>query len=664
MDPPLAVVIGVMHEQPARVWNSAELHQLYMEASGCKDGKSTRHARRRLATKLSTHFGNELVVMQIDGCASLLCFRQYVPFHLNADVADGIDDNVLEQLTEQIRQEVKSIPIQKNYDISSFTYASAVEGTSNTLLSLIARLVSDGAVTKTSLSLAQSIQHHVAKWHNQTTLGLAVKFHHRFGSKEAVDLLHEYGFAVTYDEVMRFRKSVAVHTASHTSVRQLPSSEVPASGWFDNFDLNIFTPNGRRETHAMAIEFTQQKAESSTDSNATSESDITRLTKLEARTTKLGEISAVPIQHHRSRGRPAPPAITIHEGLSFSELHKLNATVEAATEADYKWMSNVLTKESQDLPPLDWSGHMAVSARQTTTRNTVRVWPADRFAASTPGYSPDDIGARGEILARTGYAHHSSCGRYAAVQSSIADQVVRSGKVETPRAAARRDAHVDVVHRLHRHTDEVHRTGRPVGLRIRWCAQYDERQSMAKGIRMVTTALLDDIHSRCSSAVDLQAELENARKLPTGRLWVDCLVIPIAIIHMFIRAERESDWLLHLYCVQQMLPYFFAAGHANYARYGAWYLLEMRGALPAAARQMFLNGDHVCRHRSGVWNSVFSDQFGEQTYIRYGKAKGGLVGITLNPDQVAEWVLSYHICNTVSLAMDDMFDNEEDGEMG
>ncbi len=54
--------------------------------------------------------------------------------------------------------------------------------------------------------------------------------------------------------------------------------------------------------------------------------------------------------------------------------------------------------------------------------------------------------------------------------------------------------------------------------------------------------------------------------------------------------------------------------------------------------------------------------FGEQTYIRYGKAKGGLVGITLNPDQVAGWVLSYHICNTVSLALDDIF-NKEGGEM-
>ena len=96
--------------------------------------------------------------MRIDGCASLLCFRQYVPFHLNADVADGIDDNVVEQLAEQIRLEVKSIPIQKNYDITSFTYASAIEGTSNTLLSFIARPVSDGAVTKVLLCLAQSFQ--------------------------------------------------------------------------------------------------------------------------------------------------------------------------------------------------------------------------------------------------------------------------------------------------------------------------------------------------------------------------------------------------------------------------------------------------------------------------------------------------------------------------
>ena len=109
-------------------------------------------------------------------------------------------------------------------------------------------------------------------------------------------VLSDRGFVVTYDEVSRFRCSVAVQTAFHTFVMQLPSSEVPG-GWFDNYDLlNIFTPTGIRETHAMAIKFTQQKAKFSTYSKSTSDSDITRFTKLEARTAKLGEISTVPIQ--------------------------------------------------------------------------------------------------------------------------------------------------------------------------------------------------------------------------------------------------------------------------------------------------------------------------------------------------------------------------------
>ena len=58
----------------------------------------------------------------------------------------------------------------------------------------------------------------------------------------------------------------------------------------------------------------------------------------------------------------------------------------------------------------------------------------------------------------------------------------RSRKVERPRAAARRDAHIDVVHRLHRRTDEGHMTGRPVWPRVRRCAEHDGRQGMAKGI--------------------------------------------------------------------------------------------------------------------------------------------------------------------------------------
>ncbi len=73
-------------------------------------------------------------------------------------------------------------------------------------------------------------------------------------------------------------------------------------------------------------------------------------------------------------------------------------------------------------------------------------------------------------------------------------------------------------------------------------------------------------------------------------------------------------------------------------------------------------GAHVARHGDGRWNGVSCDQFGEQTYIRVGKSKGGLVGISLSAEQVSGWVLSYHICHLLSSKMDGMFDDEPEIE--
>ena len=62
----------------------------------------------------------------------------------------------------------------------------------------------------------------------------------------------------------------------------------------------------------------------------------------------------------------------------------------------------------------------------------------------------------------------------------------------------------------------------------------------------------------------------------TTKLWVDCLIKPVLITMKFVRAEREGDWPLHLCAVKDMLPYFFASGHVNYARYGLYYLRSMQ----------------------------------------------------------------------------------------
>ena len=144
---------------------------------------------------------------------------------------------------------------------------------------------------------------------------------------------------------------------------------------------------------------------------------------------------------------------------------------------------------------------------------------------------------------------------------------------------------------------------------------------------------------------DMNSFLErSSEQSRTTKLWVDCLIKPVFIMMMYVRAEREADWPLHLKAVQLMLPYFFAAGHVKYARYGLYYLRSMEG-LPHNALKCFMNGEHVMRHIPGVWNAVWSGMFIESTFMRYGHGKRGIIGVTLKPETLKIWGLSLHICS-------------------
>jgi hypothetical protein len=75
---------------------------------------------------------------------------------------------------------------------------------------------------------------------------------------------------------------------------------------------------------------------------------------------------------------------------------------------------------------------------------------------------------------------------------------------------------------------------------------------------------LDGIKSFSNLTEKLDALCVQSR---TSKVWIQNLIKPVMIMMVFVRAEREGDWFLHLSAVQAMLPYFFAAGHFNYARY-------------------------------------------------------------------------------------------------
>ena len=155
---------------------------------------------------------------------------------------------------------------------------------------------------------------------------------------------------------------------------------------------------------------------------------------------------------------------------------------------------------------------------------------------------------------------------------------------------------------------------------------------------------------------------EKAKHSRTSKLWLECMIKLVFIMMLLVRAEREAEWGLHLHAVREMMPYFFAAGHVNYARYGLYYLRSME-CLPRDVQAKFLRGEHVMRHHAGLWNGIWSDMYIETTFMRYGHGPGGLIGITLKESAVKRWALSLHICSRVLQYLHQMRDASDETEV-
>ncbi|MES9884700.1 MAG: hypothetical protein ABW185_27970 [Sedimenticola sp.] len=662
-------LVEIVNDDPSHIWTSVELHNRYNDLISQESGPVKKLSRRELISELQTHFGDTIVKLDISGCASLVCFKAHLPDNLRLEKVDDTD-LMIDNMTDVITTECRALPKTRDYDISQFRKAKTIENTSPTLLSLISVLVSNGQVTKASITIAQSIQAHITKTYNQTTLGLAVKLHHRFGSRELVSLLHESGITASYHEVLRFRTSAAIYTGSKPyALRGLKPNGGELSSWIDNYDLNVFTPNGCRETHALVVEVTQQPTDDDDDSGDwdTSHQVIPRISKTEIGTTKLSELSPIVIQHYEGPKNPLPPVTDVHSGVPYHVVVQRMGDLKKSLNADLEWLSQIVTP-GDDEPPTEWSGYMNHLAREDGFVSKATRYLYGPLIDSTPSH-PDTV------LTSLLYIEEFMKSHGQLYVHLVADlqlfKVAMQIKWSNPTRWKYLLVRPGGMHTLMSFIGCIGTLMKGTGLEEILCSAYKGVNSMLngkawpkalRGFRMVVTGLLKKSILSGKRTIEDMDEMLSTPSSKTHRLWVDCFIIPVILAHLFIRAERESKYALHMYCLTRMLPYFFAAGHWNYARYLTHHINEFLTQVDEEALTTFYNGQHVCRHKDGSWNGVFSDQFGEQTYIRYGKAKGGLVGMTLSPDQVAGWVLSNHTCNAVSQAMDDMFQDREDDE--
>ncbi|CAC5362571.1 unnamed protein product [Mytilus coruscus] len=122
------------------------------------------------------------------------------------------------------------------------------------------------------------------------------------------------------------------------------------------------------------------------------------------------------------------------------------------------------------------------------------------------------------------------------------------------------------------------------------------------GDTICESGVLDDINARIAAK---RKGLEVSR---TASLWMRYSEM-VNILKRFIKAERTGNWELHLQTLQDMLPYFAAAGHNVYAK-SAYVYISMMQTLqqdhPDIYR-IFLEGYHVFRRSDRYWAGLSTD---------------------------------------------------------
>ena len=124
-------------------------------------------------------------------------------------------------------------------------------------------------------------------------------------------------------------------------------------------------------------------------------------------------------------------------------------------------------------------------------------------------------------------------------------------------------------------------------------------------------------------------------------------LISIQILLQYIRADRDSDWQLHISTHVAILPYFFACNKPNYSRWGTLNALDMLLKLPE-----FLAGYFSVNFSVGSFRYLFTDFATEMSVIKDTKYDTGIVGLTRKEPAVLRWTLTANVLGKYCTVME------------
>ena len=613
--------------------------------------------------KLNETLNDDFLMISSSGYVSRIMLKSLASSLLGIDESattvesDGIELNeALKKVSSSIVSEIKEM--DKNMDSyrSRINIQIAKEKVSSTLSELLSQ-ISPKKLTEESLPSLLIGNMITSLVQNKFTdllldLGVMVK------NKATVQHLADYCVVASYDELIRFRTCAAAQANEEKSngvLRHCSTGLVQAVS--DNFDCNISSVNGQKQTHSLALIMVQSGTEDIGDDNGET------IPRLKKGSLKSAELKDVHIVNYEGLKKPTMPDTEAVQRNSTQEIvSKGETSAKIAAERDIHFFNEIT--HTPRTP--EYSGFNTRLGRVTgQAQQDASVCMYTPLIDLKPAEHSSILTVLLEAISKT----EETGQQYTIITfDQQLYKILIDIKWVYPQRFSKVIPRLGGMHLLMSFLGCIGTLMANSGLDDILKSAFGGVEKMLLGkffpenvraLRMVVEELLRPYISDIHDNNDMNKFLEDiSQKSKTTKLWVDNLVKPMFYAMVFIRAEREGDWPLHLHVVTKMLPYFFAAGHRHYARYATYYLNDMKN-LPPVVLERFMRGEHTTRHIKGYWNGIWSDMFIETTFMRYGKGPSGLIGLTLKPRSVKIWAYSLHASVVLLDDLDNMRERQK-----
>lgn len=151
-----------------------------------------------------------------------------------------------------------------------------------------------------------------------------------------------------------------------------------------------------------------------------------------------------------------------------------------------------------------------------------------------------------------------------------------------------------------------------------------------------TTNTEDDAHP--GSFEDWCSQREQS--YPQFQYWSTVLALELSTL-IYVRSLREANFSMYVDALTELVPWFFALDHTNYAR---WIPVHLRDMAELANKHPdvfteFSNGHFTVQKTKRIFSAIPIDQGHEQNNA-YVKGDGGAIGLTDNPTALRRWMVA------------------------